>query len=90
MQIGIRRTGSNVLNREARRQLRKQKKLYRKRRRLWGNEQHFGGSPVLAKSAGRATVSGARFAIFFTGIAWFSIWLSRLCGWQKWGCQHGL
>ncbi len=41
-----------------------------KRKRQWGTEHRFGGSRVIPESPGRATVSAARFAIFFTLAAW--------------------
>lgn len=33
-------------------------------------KRQFGGSPVIAEPAGRVVVSAARFALFFTGLAW--------------------
>lgn len=34
------------------------------------NPPRYGGLPVVPKSPGRATISGARFALFFTAAAW--------------------
>jgi cellulose synthase/poly-beta-1,6-N-acetylglucosamine synthase-like glycosyltransferase len=43
-----------------------------KRKRQWGTERQYGGSPVIAETPGKATVGGARFALFFTAAAWLA------------------
>ena len=50
--------------------MRKKTARVRKTRWPWKKERRYGGGPVIARPAGRATKSGARFALFFTGVAW--------------------
>lgn len=44
----------------------------KKQRRQLGTDRHFGGGPIIAAPPGRGIISAARFALFFTGVAWFA------------------
>lgn len=43
-----------------------------RRKRQWGTDKRFGGSPVIPDPPGRGAISAARFALFFTVAAWFA------------------
>ena len=47
-------------------------------RRRWRRSRQYGGAPIIAKAPGRPTVSGARFALFFTVAAWLAYLIEQV------------